>query len=73
MKALEILKVKTRVKQLYAMYISSLDKSAEEFQTIIRNHWAIENKLHWSLDVAFNEDLNRKRDSLCVAKLLINQ
>jgi len=55
------------------MYISSLDKSAEEFKTIIRNHWAIENKLHWSLDVAFNEDLNRKRDSLCVAKLLINQ
>jgi len=30
-------------------------------QTIIRNHWSIENKLHWCLDVCFNEDLNRKR------------
>lgn len=42
-------------------YITSLNQSAEKFQYIIRNHWAIENKLHWCLDVAFGEDLNRKR------------
>ena len=42
-------------------YISSLNTSAKEFQKIIRSHWAIENKLHWSLDVAFGEDFNRKR------------
>jgi predicted transposase YbfD/YdcC len=30
-------------------------------QKIISSHWAIENKLHWSLDVAFGEDTNRKR------------
>ena len=53
--------VKDKVETAVRYYISSLDKSAEEFQTIIRSHWAIENKLHWSLDVAFNEDLNRKR------------
>ena len=23
---------------------------------IIRNHWKIENNLHWQLDVSFNED-----------------
>lgn len=42
-------------------YISSADKSAEEFQDIIRLHWSIENKLHWTLDIAFREDLSRKR------------
>ncbi|HET8827891.1 MAG TPA: ISAs1 family transposase, partial [Pelobium sp.] len=25
-------------------------------------HWSIENKLHWTLDVAFSEDQSRKRD-----------
>lgn len=42
-------------------YITSLNETPEKLQYIIRSHWAIENKLHWSLDVAFNEDLNRKR------------
>lgn len=42
-------------------YITSLNESAEKLQSVVRNHWAIENKLHWSLDVAFNEDRNRKR------------
>jgi predicted transposase YbfD/YdcC len=42
-------------------YISSLNKNAKDMQKIIRSHWAIENKLHWSLDVSFGEDTNRKR------------
>lgn len=42
-------------------YISSLKNTAEKFQSDIRSHWAIENKLHWSLDVAFSEDDSRKR------------
>ncbi len=28
---------------------------------VIRQHWGIENKLHWMLDVGFDEDLDRKR------------
>ena len=28
---------------------------------MIRQHWHIENKLHWSLDVTFNEDRSRMR------------
>jgi predicted transposase YbfD/YdcC len=28
---------------------------------LIRNHWNIENKLHWSLDVIFNEDKSTKQ------------
>jgi len=42
-------------------YISSLNKGAELISKSIREHWGIENKLHWSLDVTFREDESRKR------------
>ena len=45
----------------YRIYISSLIRSATVFVTMIRQHWDIENKLHWSLDVTFNEDHCRIR------------
>jgi predicted transposase YbfD/YdcC len=54
-------KGKDKIEKSCRYYITSLDKTAEEFQQIIRSHWAIENKLHWSLDVAFGEDFDRKR------------
>lgn len=45
----------------YRIYISSLVRSATAFVRMIRQHWDIENKLHWSLDVTFNEDRSRIR------------
>jgi predicted transposase YbfD/YdcC len=45
----------------YRFYISSLVRSATVFVRMIRQHWDIENKLHWSLDVTFNEDRSRIR------------
>jgi predicted transposase YbfD/YdcC len=42
-------------------YISSLKPDALILSEAIRQHWAIENTLHWSLDVTFNEDQSRIR------------
>jgi len=34
---------------------------AKTMAAAIRGHWAVENKLHWQLDVSFNEDQSRIR------------
>ena len=44
-------------------YISSLDGTdAARAAQAVRQHWAIENELHWTLDVVFGEDLSRVRN-----------
>ncbi|MBL1277141.1 MAG: ISAs1 family transposase [Ectothiorhodospiraceae bacterium] len=37
----------------------------------VRAHWAIENNLHWVLDVAFDEDSNRARKGHSAANLAV--
>ena len=43
-------------------YISSLKLTASEFSKIIREHWLIENQLHWVKDVIFEEDKSEISD-----------
>lgn len=43
-------------------YISSIELDAKLIGQSIRKHWSIENKLHWCLDVVFNEDNCRARE-----------
>ena len=42
-------------------HISSLSGKAKTYANAVRKHWGVENKLHWCLDVIFNEDQCRMR------------
>jgi predicted transposase YbfD/YdcC len=40
-------------------FIGNKVMSAKSYAKVLRNHWGIENNLHWQLDVSFSEDDNR--------------
>jgi len=40
-------------------FIGSKKASAKVYGKALRNHWGIENQLHWQLDTCFDEDKNR--------------
>lgn len=45
----------------FRYYILSRFLSGKRFAEAVRSHWAIENRLHWQLDVTFQEDQSRIR------------
>ena len=42
-------------------FINSIPAQAQRFADAVRGHWGVENRLHWRLDVLFNEDASRIR------------
>jgi len=43
-------------------FIGSKRCSARRYARVLRNHWRIENCLHWQMDVTFGEDASRIQD-----------
>lgn len=70
--------IKDKISKEVALYISSTDAIAKNHLYYSRQHWDVENKLHWVLDVIFNEDhstfmaRNAAQNMGIVRKLIIN-
>jgi predicted transposase YbfD/YdcC len=54
-------------------FISSLKPTAQRALAICRDHWHIENDLHWVLDVAFAQDHNRSHKDHAPENLAVLQ
>lgn len=60
---------KTTREQRY--YLTSLPPDAQRLAHAIRSHWAVENRLHWCMDVAFGDDQMRARTGHAAHNLAI--
>lgn len=58
---------KTSIEKRY--YLSSLPPDAKALARAVRKHWTVENELHWSLDVSFNEDKSTVKHKQAAANL----
>jgi predicted transposase YbfD/YdcC len=52
-------------------YLSSAALPPEALAAAIRNHWRVENGLHWVLDVTFREDASRVRERTAARNLAL--
>ena len=63
---------KTKVTEETRYFISSLGaNNPKQLEYAVRAHWAVENNLHWVLDMAFDEDNNRTRQGYSASNLAI--
>ena len=55
----------------FRYYISSSYIDIETFSNAVRQHWSVENKLHWHLDFTFKQDNNSTMDKNALFNLQI--
>lgn len=71
-------RIKDKTTREEAFFATSLELNAKLFSDVVRNHWQVENKLHWVVDVTFREDKQRYRDKTmaqnmsCLRKIAFN-
>ena len=53
--------IKGKLTEEKRYYISSLPAKTDTILNTVRQHWGVENKLHWVLDIVFNDDPCRIR------------
>lgn len=59
-------------------FATSLELDAKLLSNVVRNHWQVENNLHWVVDVTFREDKQRYRNKTtaqnlsCLRKIAFN-
>jgi predicted transposase YbfD/YdcC len=52
-------------------FVSSLAPDPKRLGEVVRAHWGIENRLHWVLDVAFNDDHRQVRNATSAENLAV--
>ncbi len=53
--------IRDKVEQETRFYITSSALPADQMAQIVRDHWAVENSLHWVMDMVFRDDECRLR------------
>ena len=53
--------LKDRIETETRFFITSLTLPASEMAAVVRDHWAVENALHWVMDMVFRDDECRLR------------
>ncbi|MGH6637596.1 MAG: ISAs1 family transposase, partial [Polaromonas sp.] len=53
--------IDARTEQETRFYLTSLTLLADQLGPIVRHHWAVENSLHWVMDMVFRDDECRVR------------
>ena len=53
--------IKGKTTREHRLYISSLPADAARLNQAVRQHWRVENSLHWCMDVVFGDDQMRAR------------